>query len=215
MSIMTTGNWQLATGNWRRRPNGKTKTAHQHQIVRWVREFLHFAKDPSARFACSGTMPGRKRKQYQYPLTKNGQSRIGGDFQKFCWSKWKIFRACSFLVTLRNGKRYAIDIFAGQKIFLGGWSKSRVLRQYVCIRKKRTVFFFTRRGNWQMATGDGENLTAKTLQRVSGGFGLMRGLGFGRLEATKPQGEDACRRQLPVASCHLPHRYQRVPRTRC
>jgi len=36
----------LATGNWRRqRPNGKTKTAHQHQVVRWVREFLQFAKD--------------------------------------------------------------------------------------------------------------------------------------------------------------------------
>ena len=35
MSIITTGNWQVANGNWQRqRPNGKTKTAHQHQIVR-------------------------------------------------------------------------------------------------------------------------------------------------------------------------------------
>jgi hypothetical protein len=73
-------------------------------------------------------------KQYQYPLTKTNQSRIGKDFQKSCWSKGKIFRACSFLVTLRDRKRYAIDISAGQKIFLGGWSKSRLLRQYVCIR---------------------------------------------------------------------------------
>jgi hypothetical protein len=26
---------------------------------------------------------------YQYPLTKQEKSRIGKDFQKFCWSKWK------------------------------------------------------------------------------------------------------------------------------
>ena len=53
MSILTAGNWELATGNWQlatgddngERPNVKTKTAHQHQIVRWVREFLGFARD--------------------------------------------------------------------------------------------------------------------------------------------------------------------------
>jgi hypothetical protein len=27
---------------------------------------------------------------------------------------------------------------------LGGWSKSRLLRQYVCIRKKRALFFSAR-----------------------------------------------------------------------
>ena len=32
----------------------------------------------------------------------------------------------------------------------------------------------------------------------------MCGLGFGRLEATKPQGEDACRRQLLRLADHLP-----------
>jgi hypothetical protein len=35
-------------------------------------------------------------------------------------------------------------------------------------------------GKWQLATGDGENLTAKTQRRLSGGFGLMCGLDFGR-----------------------------------
>jgi len=72
--------------------------------------------------------------QHKDPLTKQGQSRIGKDFQKFCWSKRKIFRASGFLVTCFGRKHYAIDISAGQKIFLGGWSKARLLRQYVCIR---------------------------------------------------------------------------------
>jgi len=70
-------------------------------------------------------------------------------------------------------------------------------------------------GRWQMAVGNGEDLTAKTQQRVSSGSGLMCGLGFGRLEATKPQGEDACRRQLPTAICQLPRFHPRVLRIRC
>ena len=133
--------WQLATGDdndtlrqVQRLTAGKIKTAHQHQIVRWVREFLRFAKDPStsslrlrslrlrslrlrsgsttgSTTGQAGTMPGCKRKEHQYPLTQKGQSRIAKDFQKFCWSKLKIFRARGFVVTLRNHNCYAIDIY--------------------------------------------------------------------------------------------------------
>ena len=90
----------------------------------------------------SDGLPNRKRNQCEYPLTHRRQSRIGKDFQKFCWSKWKIFREYSFLVMQWRRKCYAIDISAGQKIFLGGCHRSRLIRQYVCIRKKRTLSFF-------------------------------------------------------------------------
>jgi hypothetical protein len=76
---------------------------------------------------------------------------MGKDFQKFCWSKWKIFRASSFLVTLCNRKCYAIAFSVDKKSFWGGGQNRAFCASMYVYGGRRTT------GSWRRQKPDTEN----------------------------------------------------------